>query len=215
VVGGAQRTGTFTRRGLGVLLALVVAGGVALGMAIPLGAGGPGGRPALAATPVTPIRDAPPIAGRDVEGVAVAVPAAGRPALVTFLAASCSGGCAARLDALAQGLGRAGDTAGDVDVVAVSVAPEADRPAAVNALLARYDLQGRLAYVIGTRADLEPVWRAWGVAAPGAARPPALADPAPVVLVDAEGRQVGTYRPGDALEPGDLAGDVRALAEDA
>jgi protein SCO1 len=212
VADGAQRSGAFTRRGLGVALGLVVAGGIALGMALPLGTGGPGGRPALGATPIAPARDAPPIAGRDVEGVGVAVPAEGRPALVTFLASGCTAGCGARLDALAAGLEEAGEAAGEVDVVAVSVAPEADDTEAVNALLSRHDLQGRLLYVIGERADLAPIWRDWGVAAPETGAP-APADPAPLVLVDAAGQQVGVYGPADPLEGDDVAGDLRALAE--
>lgn len=203
--------GGFTRRGLGLLAAAVVAGGVLLGMLLPLGAGGPDGRSALAATPVVPPRDAPAIAGRDVDGVEVGVPADGRPAVVTFVASACAAACADRLGALAQGLEGAGDDAEGVDAVAVSIAPEADGVGAVNDLLARHDLQGRLSYLVGSRGELEPIWRAWGVAAAPAGEAVGATQAAPLVLVDREGRQVGVYRPEDALDPADLASDLRAL----
>lgn len=207
----AARSGGFTRRGLGLLGAAVVAGGVLLGMLLPLGAGGPGGVPALSATPIAPPREAPAIVGRDVDGVPVSVPAEGRPAVVTFVAAACAGACAERVAGLAAGLERAGDDLREVDVVAVSLAPEADGAGAVNDLLARYDLQGRLNYVVGSRAELEPVWRAWGVtvAGPGERVDAGLAPP--LVLVDDEGRQVGVYGPAEALDPVDLAADLEVL----
>jgi protein SCO1 len=169
-----------------------------------------GGDPALNADPVEPARDAPLTRGRDADGTSVSVPAPGRPAIVTFLFANCPDICPLAAQEIAQALDASGARPADIDVVAVSVDPEGDTPAAVRAFLARHRLTGRMRYIIGSAADLQPLWRAWLVAAQrGDARDSVHS--ARVVLVDREGRQAGSYAAGLPIDVADLAADIRTL----
>lgn len=191
----------FGRRGLTILLVGIVVGGALLGILIPLGAGGPFGRPALQAAPIDPPRLVPDTEGVDADGVPIRVPSEeGRPALVAFLSSDCPTACAP-VARIADALERAGDASEDIDVVAISVNPEGDTPVRVNDLLARHDLQGRMRYLVGTRERLEPLWAEWRV------------DPAtpPLILVDERGRQVGAYAPAVPYSAEGLASDIRAL----
>jgi protein SCO1/2 len=140
------------------------------------------------------------------------VPERGRPALVTFLYASCPDICPMTAAEIAGALDRLGDRADQIDVVAVSVDPAGDTPAAVRRFLRRHGLEGRMRYVIGSEARLRPIWGAWYVAAQtaGAAR---STHSARVVLVDREGRQAGAYSAGLPISIDDLAADMRALIE--
>lgn len=212
------RVAGFGRRGITILLVAVVGGGVLLGILIPLGTGGPFGRPALQASPIEPSRPAPATQGRDADGALVVLPSPeGRPAIVTFLSADCPDPCPVLAARISGALDEAGDSARQIDVVAISLDPEGDTPPAVTDLLVRYDLQGRLRYLVGTRAELEPVWEAWQVApeavaaeSPGAGEA-AASRSAPVILVNEHGRQVAQYPPGVPFEAADLASDIRAL----
>src|SRR5690606_18935698 len=130
-----------------------------------IGLGASGSGPALRADPVEPARDAPATAGRDQDGRPVAVPAEGRPALVTFLFANCPDVCPMAAEQISRALDRVGPAADGIDVVAVSVDPAGDTPAAVRRFLARHRLEGRMRYLIGDEADLRPIWDAWYVSA--------------------------------------------------
>ena len=48
-------------------------------------------------------------------------------------------------------------------IVAVSVDPKGDTPTAVNKFLKAHDMTGRMEYLIGSKADLEQVWRAYDI----------------------------------------------------
>jgi protein SCO1/2 len=100
--------------------------------------------------------------------------------------------------------------AGAIDVVAISVDPRGDTPAAVRAFLDRHRLTGRMRYIVGSRDDLSPLWSRWHVAAQqGPAT--ASAHSARIVLVDREGRQVGSYAAALPIDIDGLAADIRAL----
>jgi protein SCO1/2 len=69
---------------------------------------------------------------------------------------------------IAQNLNSALRQAPDLRVVAVSVDPKGDTPAAVRAFARNHRLTPAFHYLIGSRAQLQPVWRRWHVAtAPG------------------------------------------------
>ena len=177
-----------------VLIAMLVAGAAAvLAVVVGISASGgvPPGPPALTQLPavLTPVT-----AGTGHDGLPVSVPREGRPALVTFLFAACPDICPRTAREIAQALDDVGDAADEIDVVAVSVDPSGDTPAAVGAFLERHDLVGRMEYIIGTRKELAPLWKAWEVTAqpPGRA---VSAHSARIVLIDDEGRQVGAYWP--------------------
>lgn len=189
--------------GVAALAALVVA---LVGLAVS------DGGPALRADPVEPARDAPLTRGRDQEGRQVAVPAAGRPALVTFLFAECPDVCPLVAEEISQALDRVGPGADEIDVVAVSVDPAGDTPAAVRSFLRRHRLEGRMRYLIGSEAELAPIWKAWFVAAQSADEARSTHS-ARVVLVDREGRQAGAYSAGIPIAIDDLAADIRTLTD--
>ena len=101
-----------------------------------------------------------------------------------------------------------------VDVVAISVDPPGDTPAAVRRFLALHRLEGRMRYMIGSRAELEPVWDAWGVAAQtddAAGGHRESVHSAPIVFIVGEGRQVARYAAGAHYTPAELAREIRLL----
>jgi protein SCO1 len=93
---------------------------------------------------------------------------------------------------IAQNLNRALAKAPDLRVVAVSVDPKGDTPAAVRAFIRSHHLTTTFHYLIGSRAQLSPVWRAWHVAAvPGPAK--TVSHSSFEVLVDPNGHERAYY----------------------
>jgi protein SCO1/2 len=192
-----------------VPLALAALAALAL-VAVGIGGGGSGG-PALNATPVEPAVPAPAIRGTDQDGRAVALPREGRPMVVTFMFTRCPTTCPLISRQLASALDMLGPDAEGVDVVAISVDPEGDTPVRARAFIRSHGLQGRLRYVVGSRAELAPHWAAWQVAAQPSDQPSLSVHSARIVLVDRSGRQVGRYAAGLPIPPSDIAEDVDAL----
>ncbi len=121
----------------------------------------------------------------------------------------CGGGGQGSAGALDEAGGRRGEIGGG----AGSVGPGGETRGSVRGFLARHRLTGRMQYIIGSAADLQPLWRAWYVAAQrGDARDSVHS--ARVVLVDREGRQAGPYAAGLPLDVPDLAPDIRPLTRD-
>jgi protein SCO1/2 len=205
---GAARPPRRPRRAL-VVGALALAAVAAL--LVSLAAFGGGGGVSLNADPVEPARDAPLTAGRDANGEKVSVPEPGRPAIVTFLYTHCPDICPLTAQEISQALDQADVTTDDIDVVAISVDPKGDTPAAVQAFLERHGLTGRMRYIVGSAADLRPLWKSWLIAAQPEGAINSIHS-ARVVLVDREGRQVGSYAAGLPIDVGDLAADIRSLA---
>lgn len=198
---------------LPVLVALVVAAVAAVAAVGVVFANRGDDRPQLHATPYQTPLESPSTSGRDSLGQPVSVPREGRPAVVTFLFANCPTVCplvgseiAAALDLLPK------RTQDGVDVVAISVDPRGDTPAAVAAFLTKHRLTGRMRYLVGTRAELEPIWRAWSIEAqPSDADATQSMHTARVVLIDRKGRQLGSYPGGLPIKAQDLADDISAL----
>lgn len=131
--------------------------------------------------------------------------------MVTFLYAHCTTSCPLIAGEISIALNDVGTTAASgIDVVAISVDPRGDTATEVNHFLAVHDLTGRMSYVIGSRADLAPIWTAWDIRAQ---TPNAIASThtARVVLVDKQGRQVGDYAGAIPILPAALAADIKTL----
>ncbi|HUK96941.1 MAG TPA: SCO family protein [Gaiellaceae bacterium] len=93
---------------------------------------------------------------------------------------------------IAQNLNQALAKAPDLRVVAVSVDPKGDTPAAVRAFIRSHHLTTAFHYLIGSRVQLSPVWRAWHVAAvPGPAK--TVSHSSFEVLVDPAGHERAYY----------------------
>jgi protein SCO1/2 len=93
---------------------------------------------------------------------------------------------------------------------ALSVDPAGDTPDRAQEFLLERRLRGYLGYLIGTRRELQPVWREYGFAPQTEARE----HNSYVVILDAEGRQRIGF-PVDFLTPEALAHDLRLLVREA
>jgi protein SCO1 len=94
-------------------------------------------------------------------------------------------------------------------VLFVSVDPGADTPARISSFLARVSLTGRARYLTGSRASLQPIWRAYGVVPPAASRA-AFERSAAVLLLDRSGRERVIFQL-EQLTPESLAHDIGKL----
>jgi protein SCO1/2 len=153
-----------------------------------------------------PTATAPDFALRDQDGKRVTMAAyRGRPVAVTFIYSTCEDTCPALVD---QVRGALDDTGLDVPLLAVSVDPANDTPERARRFLNERRMTGRARFLLGTREELAPVWRGYGVQP----QTDDLEHSANVVLVDAQGRQRVGF-PYDHLTPEALAHDLRRLAK--
>ena len=113
---------------------------------------------------VVPPRRAPAIALHDASGHAVTLAGQrGQYVLVTFLYTHCPDVCPLIASNLNAALRTLGPKRSGARVLAVSVDPAGDTPAAVRAYTRRMHLVPQFHYLIGTRSELRPVWAAWHV----------------------------------------------------
>jgi len=84
----------------------------------------------------------------------------GRPVVVTFLYTTCRDTCPLTADQIRIALD---DLGHDVPVVAVSVDPANDTPRRAQAFLLRRSLRGRMRWALGSDAQLQRLWRAYGI----------------------------------------------------
>lgn len=68
-----------------------------------------------------------------------------------------------------------------------------------------------MAALIGARAELEPVWKAYYAAPQVRGRPQTSKHTASIWLVDRAGRLRAKYSAGIPVDPADVAHDLRAL----
>ena len=98
------------------------------------------------------------------------------------------------------------DIGHDVPVLAVSVDPAGDTPRAARRFVARQSMTGRMRFLLGSAAQLQRIWRAYGIAPQTAG----MDHTSHVFLLDRRGRpRVGF--PADHLTPEGLAADLRRL----
>jgi protein SCO1/2 len=157
----------------------------------------------------------------------------GQVVLLTFLYTSCPDICPVVAGQVKQAYELLGRDAEQVSVLIVSVDPERDTPEAMTAFLDKLGMLARWHYLLGTEAELAPVWRDYYVAqardeplatsvepsAEGAvdslAREIAaytVTHSSPVYVIDGEGvmRSVFTL----PIEPTNLVHDVRVVLEE-
>ena len=101
-------------------------------------------------------------------------------------------------------------TVGGVPFVAVSVDPAGDTRPSARAFLLKHDLNSRAHFLMGTVAQLEPVWREFGVAPQRSGSSARDDHTISTVLLDARGVQRIGFR-ADDLTPEGVAHDVRRL----
>lgn len=138
---------------------------------------------------------------------------AGRPYVVTFLYTSCRDVCLAIGQEVGRALKTLNDEGRDVAAVAVSVDPEGDTPGAVRRWLREQDVPENFHYLIGSRRELRPVWKAY-FAAPQPEHTSESRHTASIWLIDRRGRLRTKFSGGIVVPPSDIAHDLRLLAEE-
>jgi protein SCO1 len=134
----------------------------------------------------------------------------GRSVMLVFFGSRCQGACAREARALSVALRLLPPLARPVLVV-VSLDPAHDTPESARAAAARLGLESAVDWhwLLGSRAQLAPVWSAYRVAGRAGGRADATAYPA--YLIDHDGFQrAGLLYP---FPPGWPAGDLRILSQ--
>jgi protein SCO1/2 len=111
-----------------------------------------------------PAKPAPPLVLRNYTGRRVSLASMrGKAVLVTFVYTHCPNVCPIIVSNLAEAQRELGLEARHLQIIAVTVDPRRDTPSAVKAFLAARGATGRMDYLIGSEAQLRPVWKAWDV----------------------------------------------------
>lgn len=151
---------------------------------------------------------APDFALTDQDGRPISMRALrGKPVIVTFLYTTCEDSCPTQAQQVKGALEELGE---DVPAVAVAVDPPRDDPRSARAFLAEQRMTGRMSFVLGTQAQLAPVWRGFAVSP----QRKELDHTARFVLVDAKGRQRVGF-PLQEATPERIAHDLRLLMDGA
>jgi protein SCO1 len=159
-----------------------------------------------------PSKPAPPIDLRNYLGQPVTLAEyRGKAVLVTFLYTNCPDICPLITANLRVALNELGGEGAKVQVVAVSVDPRGDTPAAVARFLQAHQMVGRMQYLIGSAAELSRTWAAWSVGSTReAGQPDLIAHSALVYGISASG-SLKTIYPA-TFEPSQIVHDVPKLA---
>jgi protein SCO1/2 len=164
----------------------------------------------LLGSPARPVIPAPDLALRDQDGRLVRLSKErGRIVLLTFLYTGCTDVCpliASNLDAALRALSPAQRER--VRVIAVSVDPWGDTPAAVHRFIRERRLVKEFRYLTGTKEQLAPVWQAWNVLVEPKNRE-RMGHSAFVWLIDARGRTRVSFA--STTPPRPVVHDLRAL----
>ena len=192
-----------------IALALLLVGVLALGAVVLAASGGGDDQPVAApnefagATMPAGAR-APDFELRDEQGKPVSMRALrGQPVVVTFLYSHCQDTCPITAQTIRGALDELGH---DVPALAISVDPPNDTPASARKFLAEQRANGRIRFVLGTRAKLRPIWNDYGVT-PQRVTQEHIAH---ITLVDARGFQRVGY-PISQATPERLAHDLALL----
>jgi len=133
----------------------------------------------------------------------------GKVVLLTFLESKCTEACPIIASQVAHGLELLKpEERREVAALAISTQPEDDTPANVRAFLRARHAEGKLDYLIGSEADLRPVWTKASILS-AIDSGDADVHSAPVRIYDREGEWVSTLHAGADLTPDALAHDVR------
>jgi protein SCO1/2 len=179
---------------LGALAVVVFAGGD------DKGSGGPGFEGALRPAGIPPVA----FSLKDQDGkTATLAQYRGQPVILTFMYSTCRDTCPLTAQQIKGALDQVGQ---DVPTLAISVDPANDTPLNARRFVNQQGLTKRMRFLLGDRAQLAPIWKAYGIRPQGKA----FDHSAYVVLVDRNGVQRVGW-PVDKLTPEGLAHDLRVL----
>ncbi|HEX4305158.1 MAG TPA: SCO family protein [Solirubrobacterales bacterium] len=197
-------------------LTSLAAGAVALGLLVSACGGGSGETsvtlPMVSGGDAVPAKNAPPIELTDQYGKKIDLAKLkGRPVLVAFLYTHCTDLCpivAGKLHTAYASLKKSERPI----FLAVSVDPAHDTPASAAAFNRRHRTTGEIDWLLGSRAELEKVWKAWGVRPEHNANDPEeIEHNAEIFAIDPEGQIRALYPP--SFKPAKLAAGTRTLAQ--
>ena len=149
-----------------LVAALVIAGCGGSGSGTAPGAGtGTGTGTGLQGLVLRPAKAAPALVLRNYTGTPVRLSSLrGRAVFVTFVYTHCPDVCPLIVASLAAAERQLGPRSARIRILAVTVDPRRDTPAAIRAFLRARDAVGRMDYLIGSPRQLAPIWKRWDVA---------------------------------------------------
>jgi protein SCO1/2 len=151
------------------------------------------------------------LALRDYKGRAVNLAAfRGQAVLVTFVYTHCPDVCPLIVTNLAAAQRELASEARHLQIIAVTVDPVRDTPRAVEEFLAKRRATGAVDYLIGSRKQLLPIWKAWGIAVSTNKYEQAEGHTAVVFGITPSGKIVVAYP--STFTPADIVHDVPLLA---
>jgi protein SCO1 len=119
--------------------------------------------PALQGTSLGEV-PAPAFTLTDQSGAPVSLSALkGRPVVLVFMYTHCPDECPITAELLHTTTQKLGAAASRVAWIAVSVDPAGDTPQAATAFVAAHHLTGYMRFLLGSRAQLAPLWHAYGI----------------------------------------------------
>jgi protein SCO1 len=128
----------------------------------------------------------------------------GQVVVLTFMYSTCRDTCPVTATTIRGALD---DLGHDVPTLAVSVDPAHDTPDTAEAFLVHQGMSaGRMRFLMGSRAQLAPIWRAYGIRPQGAG----FEHSAYVLVIDKRGRQRVSFPVSELTDSG-LAHDIRRL----
>jgi protein SCO1 len=170
----------------------------------------------LAGTLAKPSKPAPPLVLKDSLGQEVNIDDyRGKAVLVTFIYDHCPDVCPIIVGNLHTAQNELGPEANNLQIIAVSVDPKGDTPKTVTAFLKEHQMTGRMQYLIGSRPQLEKVWRAWHIvskSSPTRKNPDLVEHSALIYGISGSGK-ITTLYPA-SFKPGQIVHDVPILASD-
>jgi protein SCO1 len=199
-------------------LAPLAATALALGVLVSACGGGSGSSdtamtlPKIAGGDAVPAKNAPPIELTDQYGKPVDLAKLkGHSVLVAFLYTHCTDLCpivAGKLHTAYAGLAKSERPI----FLAVSVDPAHDTPASAAEFNKAHRTTGEIDWLLGSKAELEKVWKAWGVRPEHNANDPEeIEHNAEIFAIDPQGQIRALYPP--SFQPAKLAAGTHTLAE--
>lgn len=167
--------------------------------------------PGLQGLILKPRKPAPPLVLHNYTGQPVSLAALrGKAVLVTFVYTHCPDVCPLIVSDLAAAQRGLGKEAAHVRLLAVTVDPRRDTPAAIRTFLATRGATGRMDYLLGTTAQLHRTWKAWDVAVSTGPNKLTVGHSAIVYGITASGRMAVVYP--SNFTPAQIIHDVPLLA---
>jgi len=130
--------------------------------------------------------------------------------VLSFLYSHCRDTCPLMATEIRGALDTLPGNGRNVPVLAITVDPDHDTPAAVQAFAAAHGLERNFAYLVGTAAQLRSVWSAYGVRVVPDPATPGHSDA--IYLIDRKGRERALVH--SDVGATDLLADLRMLLKE-